>query len=105
MIEIKHAPKALVLAAPGINRDHATKTAYEAAGGRADVIHINQLKSKEIKLDDYQILSIPGGFSYGDHIQSGRILALEFQQNNTTKAFEILVERYKNPLTNYVFKI
>ena len=31
-------------------------------------------------------------------------LILEFQQNNTTKAFEILVERYKNPLTNYVFR-
>jgi len=31
-------------------------------------------------------------------------LILEFQRNNTTKAFEILVERYKNPLTNYVFR-
>jgi RNA polymerase sigma-70 factor (ECF subfamily) len=31
-------------------------------------------------------------------------LILEFQRNNTAKAFEILVERYKNPLTNYVFR-
>jgi RNA polymerase sigma factor (sigma-70 family) len=31
-------------------------------------------------------------------------LILEFQQNNTVKAYEILVERYKNPLTNYVFR-
>lgn len=31
-------------------------------------------------------------------------LILEFQQNNTVEAFEILVKRYKNPLTNYVFR-
>jgi len=31
-------------------------------------------------------------------------LILEFQQNNTVRAFEILVQRYKNPLTNYVFR-
>jgi RNA polymerase sigma-70 factor (ECF subfamily) len=31
-------------------------------------------------------------------------LIIEFQQNNTIKAFEILVQRYKNPLTNYVFR-
>jgi RNA polymerase sigma-70 factor, ECF subfamily len=31
-------------------------------------------------------------------------LILEFQLNNTVKAFEILVQRYKNPLTNYIFR-
>jgi len=31
-------------------------------------------------------------------------LILEFQKNNTERAFEILVQRYKNPLTNYVFR-
>ena len=31
-------------------------------------------------------------------------LILEFQQNNTVRAFEILVQRYKNPLINYVFR-
>ena len=31
-------------------------------------------------------------------------LIIEFQQNNTVRAFEILVQRYKNPLTNYVFR-
>ena len=31
-------------------------------------------------------------------------LILEFQLNNTVKAYEILVQRYKNPLTNYVFR-
>jgi RNA polymerase sigma-70 factor (ECF subfamily) len=31
-------------------------------------------------------------------------LILEFQQNNTIKAYEILVQRYKNPLINYIFR-
>jgi len=31
-------------------------------------------------------------------------LILEFQKNNTEGAFNILVQRYKNPLTNYVFR-
>jgi RNA polymerase sigma-70 factor (ECF subfamily) len=31
-------------------------------------------------------------------------LILEFQQNNTVKAYEILVQRYKNPLINYVYR-
>ncbi|MFZ0452795.1 MAG: sigma-70 family RNA polymerase sigma factor [Ignavibacteriaceae bacterium] len=31
-------------------------------------------------------------------------LILEFQRNGTIKAYEILVQRYKNPLINYVFR-
>ena len=31
-------------------------------------------------------------------------LILEFQQNNTVKAYEILVQRYKNPLINYIYR-
>src|SRR5262245_51909529 len=75
-------PKVLVLRAPGINRDIATQRAFNKAGGEADMVHINEIKERKVSLDDYQILSIPGGFSYGDHIQSGRVLALEFQNNN-----------------------
>lgn len=31
-------------------------------------------------------------------------LILEFQLNNTVKAYEILVQRYKNPLINYIYR-
>lgn len=84
MVEILKPPKALVLTAPGINRDESTKYAYEAAGGRADIIHINQILHEGFKISDYQIFSIPGGFSSGDHIQSGRVMALQLQQNIIT---------------------
>jgi phosphoribosylformylglycinamidine synthase subunit PurQ / glutaminase len=74
-------PKVLILAAPGINRTTVTKLAFELAGAQCDVVHINQLIGHEVSLDRYRIFCIPGGFSYGDHIQSGRILALELQHN------------------------
>ena len=78
MIEIlDERPRVAILTARGINRDFATKSAFESAGAVADIIHITQFSSKKNILEKYNILSIPGGFSYGDHVQSGRILALE----------------------------
>lgn len=71
------APKFAVLKASGINRDEATKAAVEAAGGRADITHIGAFLSKALTLADFQGLIIPGGFSHGDDIQSGVVLALE----------------------------
>lgn len=81
MNKLIRKPKVLVLAAPGLNRDEATKVAFEKVGAIAHSIHITQLISGEVSLGDYQIFSIAGGFSHGDHIQSGRMLALEFLQN------------------------
>lgn len=78
--------KALVLAAPGINRDEATKTGFKMAGAHAEIIHITQLLSGQVSLTDFQVMCIPGGFSHGDHIQSGRMLALEFLQHERLRS-------------------
>lgn len=56
-----------------------TAFAFEEAGARADLVHINRLSSGEVELSGYQILAIPGGFSYGDDIASGKILANELK--------------------------
>ncbi len=72
-------PKVLVLRAAGTNCDQETVFAFEKAGARADLSHINQLICKERNLSDYQILSIPGGFTYGDDISAGKILANELK--------------------------
>lgn len=66
-----------MLQADGINRDVEMAYAFEIAGGNAELVHINQLRTKQKKFQDYQILAIPGGFSYGDDIVSGKILAIE----------------------------
>lgn len=70
-------PKVCVLKTDGINCDQEMVQAFLLAGGNPKVVHINQLRSKEEKFSNFQILAIPGGFSYGDDIASGKILALE----------------------------
>lgn len=73
-------PRFAVLKASGINRDEATKAALETAGAVAHIVHVRQFISGDVKLSSYQGLFIPGGFSYGDHIQSGVVLALELRK-------------------------
>ena len=67
--------KALVLRAAGINCDLETQHALQLAGAVADRTHINRIIEQKKLLDDYQIIVFPGGFSYGDDVAAGRILA------------------------------
>jgi phosphoribosylformylglycinamidine synthase len=68
-------PRAIVLRAPGTNCDEETSEAWQRSGAYAEEIHIGQLLDKPNLLDGAQILTIPGGFSYGDDLGAGRILA------------------------------
>jgi len=67
--------RALVLRAAGINCDVETEYALELAGAAADRIHVNRLIEDKALLEKYQILVFPGGFSYGDDVAAGKILA------------------------------
>jgi len=67
--------KAIVLRAAGINCDMETQHALQMAGAQADRIHINRIIEDVSILDNYQILVFPGGFSYGDDVAAGKILA------------------------------
>ncbi len=71
------APKVCILKSDGTNCDVELAFAFDKAGGESQFVHVNQLRSKKIKLSDFQILAFPGGFSYGDDIASGKILAIE----------------------------
>jgi phosphoribosylformylglycinamidine synthase I len=70
-------PTVLVLRAPGANCDEETQFAFERAGGRADRVHVHRLRENPRLLREYDILAIPGGFSYGDDVAAGKILAAE----------------------------
>ncbi len=72
-------PRVIVLRAAGTNCDKETAFAFQACGAETELVHINQLKDKSKKLSDYQILAFPGGFSYGDDIAAGKILANELK--------------------------
>ena len=70
-------PKALVLQAHGSNRDFDVMEALSLAGAEALGIPLNQLRSNKTLLAEYQLLVIPGGFSYADALGAGRLLALD----------------------------
>ncbi|HYF65826.1 MAG TPA: phosphoribosylformylglycinamidine synthase I [Herpetosiphonaceae bacterium] len=69
--------KVLVLRAPGINCDGEAAAAMELAGAEAERVHVNRLADGSVRLADYAMLLIPGGFAYGDHLGAGRMLAVD----------------------------
>jgi phosphoribosylformylglycinamidine synthase subunit PurQ / glutaminase len=68
-------PRAIVIRAPGTNCDEETAHAWQRAGAAVETWHVNRLIEDPAALDRFQILTIPGGFSYGDDLGAGRILA------------------------------
>jgi phosphoribosylformylglycinamidine synthase len=72
-------PRVLVLYGDGINCDNETALAFRDAGADVTKATMRQLLDGRIVLADYDILALPGGFSYGDDIQSGRIMAVRLK--------------------------
>ena len=68
-------PTVLVLRTAGTNCDGETAHAFGLAGATANSVHVNRLLERPAILHEHQLLAIPGGFSYGDDIAAGRILA------------------------------
>src|SRR6516225_10498315 len=68
-------PRVLILRAPGANCDGETQFAFERAGAVAERLHVNRLREKPDLLKRFQVLVVPGGFTYGDDVAAGKILA------------------------------
>jgi len=75
----KNKAKVIVLRTAGTNCDQETAFAFESFGADVDLVHINELVKGKKSLESYHIMAIPGGFTYGDDIISGRILANELR--------------------------
>ncbi|HAS28536.1 MAG TPA: phosphoribosylformylglycinamidine synthase I [Dehalococcoidia bacterium] len=69
--------RALVLRAPGTNCDVEAAFAFETAGADVSMVHIGELIRRDKELKDYQIMVLPGGFTYGDDLGSGKVIANE----------------------------
>lgn len=78
-------PSVLVLRAAGTNCDLETQHAWELAGARAERVHLKRVIEQPDTLDQYQIITIPGGFSYGDDIAAGRIFAAQLERHLTDR--------------------
>lgn len=68
------SPRVLILRAPGTNCDEESAHAFALAGGMPERLHVNRILESPQRLAEFQILCLPGGFSYGDDIAAGRIL-------------------------------
>jgi phosphoribosylformylglycinamidine synthase len=71
--------KALILRAPGTNCDEETAFAFQRVGVETSLVHIGQLIRREKYIKDYQIMVFPGGFTYGDDLGAGKVLANEIR--------------------------
>ncbi len=72
--------KVLIITGYGINCDVETSWAFQLAGAdEVKTTHLNRIINKEVNINDYSIFVIPGGFSFGDHIASGKVLALKIK--------------------------
>ena len=80
-------PHVIILRAPGTNCDRETTFAFERAGARAEIVHMNRLLEKPDLLERFQVLCIPGGFSYGDDVAAGRILAMQLSHHLADSIF------------------
>jgi phosphoribosylformylglycinamidine synthase I len=74
-------PRVLILRAPGTNCDAETAYAFELAGALAVPMHVNRLLESPAALQEFQILCLPGGFSYGDDVAAGRILGNQLRHH------------------------
>ena len=72
-------PNVAILTGFGLNCERETAFVFEKAGANIEYVHINDIILGAKKLSDYQILAFIGGFAFGDHIASGRVLAIKFK--------------------------
>jgi len=77
------SPRVLILRAPGTNCDLETAYAFELAGAQPERLHVNQLLAQPSLATQFQILCLPGGFSYGDDISAGTILGSQIRHHLT----------------------
>jgi phosphoribosylformylglycinamidine synthase subunit PurQ / glutaminase len=78
-----NAPSALVVSGPGTNRDRDAVLALELAGADAAIVLVDALTADPRRLAEADIAVIAGGFSYGDALGAGRLLALDITNGNS----------------------
>lgn len=82
--------RALILAGYGINCEYETAHCFREAGARAEIVHLGELLRRDKRIEDYHIIAFPGGFSFGDDIASGKVLANKFKYNLFDDLLELI---------------
>jgi phosphoribosylformylglycinamidine synthase subunit PurQ / glutaminase len=68
-------PRIAIITGYGINSDNELAQSFTLAGGDPRRVHINDLIARKPALSEFDVIAVPGGFSFGDHIASGRVFA------------------------------
>ncbi len=81
--------KALVITGYGINCEEELAAAYQLAGAESKIVHLNDIFLAKESIHDYDILNFPGGFSFGDDLGSGKVLAnkMKYKKMGSGKTF------------------
>ena len=81
--------KVAILTGFGINCDRETAAVFDMVGAESERIHVNRFVNGEKKLSDFHIMAVPGGFSFGDHLGSGRLMGnrLRFGMREQVREF------------------
>jgi phosphoribosylformylglycinamidine synthase len=73
-------PPAVVLTAPGTNRQNDAAFALRQAGAEPVCVDLLDLPERRADIERAKLIVIAGGFSYGDALGSGRVFALETER-------------------------
>jgi len=69
------APPVLIITGYGLNCEAESRFAWEQAGAKPELVHVNDLLAAPDRLHRYSALMFIGGFSFGDHMTSGHVFA------------------------------
>lgn len=86
------APQVMILWGDGINCEHESLRAIERSGGQGKLVHIHDFLNDPDQLLNYQMLVFPGGFSFGDELGSGKVLALKLKKYTETSISTFLTK-------------
>ncbi|MBT8486167.1 MAG: phosphoribosylformylglycinamidine synthase subunit PurQ [Phycisphaerales bacterium] len=84
--------KTLIITTAGINCDRELAEAFALAGATPESRHLNELMADPAIIDAYDLIGIPGGFSYGDAVAAGRVAA-QLMRHALYPAFVRAIER------------
>ncbi len=81
--------QALVITGFGINCEEEMAAAYRLAGAEARIVHVNDILVDGFSIHDFDVVNFPGGFSFGDDIASGKVMAnkVKYKQLPSGKTF------------------
>lgn len=90
---MRSRPEFMILSGDGINCERETRLAFEEASAKGTIVHINDLLANPSILRRVQGMAIPGGFSFGDELGSGQVLALKIKHELYQEFFNFVDSR------------